>query len=46
MHSLHTSMKGAYAWQYPIFYRGGLMERGLNKFLGPERGACWRGGLK
>ena len=38
--SLLTSMKLTYALYYVIFPRGGL-----DKFLGPEREAYWRGGL-
>ena len=38
-------MKRNYAWQYSISSGGGLIERELNKFLGPERGVYWRGGL-
>ena len=39
-----TPMKLSYTWYYSIFYKGGLIERGLNKFTSPERGLIGEGG--
>ena len=44
-HTLLVSMKLTSAFYYSTFSRGLLRDLGLNKFLGPERGAYWRRGL-
>ena len=43
--SVLTPMKLSALGTIQYFITGGLIERGLNKFSSPERGAYWRGGL-